>query len=86
MTNLDKFFDIYRVKLHEAIVNDPATYGFRDGSEDEHFRAWADTVSARMKAASVAGTFNHDGPAFRATCKELGIKSTRKSILEYIKG
>lgn len=31
-------------------------------------------------------TFNHDGRAIRATCKDLGIKPTRSAIIDFLKG
>lgn len=41
-------------------------------------------VAENMIAAFQRGTANIDGPAWKATCKELGIKHTRKAIREWL--
>jgi len=86
MNNLDKFFELYRKNLLTCIQADPDAYGFSDGTLNSHYETWADMVAGRMKTASQNGSFNHDGPAFKATCKELKIKYTRGSILTFIEG
>jgi hypothetical protein len=43
-------------------------------------------VAERMTAAIVRGSFSHDGKAFSATCKTLGIKHTRKAIYAFLEG
>lgn len=76
--NQDKFKEAYRRNLRQCVVNFP----------DEYF--WpveqVDIVADRMFKAIDAGTFNHDSKAFKYVCKELGIKWTRKAILDYWKG
>lgn len=64
MTNLDKFFNIYQVKLESAIRSEPATYGFGDGSQDSDYVGYAKVVSERMRLAALKATFNHDSPSF----------------------
>jgi hypothetical protein len=73
--NRDKFLSVYRDKLKEAMVNYPSEYMFGP----DHF----DMVYLKMEKAIAKGTFNKDGRAFKATCKELGIKHTYKAISEY---
>lgn len=76
MKNLQAFMDIYRAALADAVAKHP----------DEYAWPLADVpvVAARMEAAIVRGSYNHDGRAFKATCKALGIKHTRKAIGEYL--
>lgn len=42
------------------------------------------TVTARMRAAFEAGSYNHGGPAMRLACKALGIKHTRTAIEAFL--
>lgn len=76
-TRLAVFFALYERNLRVAMDMHPEDYA-RGVS--------AEAVAARMRAAAVAGTFNHDGRAFRATCKEVGIPHTRKAILAFLRG
>jgi hypothetical protein len=43
----------------------------------------AEMVAERMRPAIDRGSYHHDTPAMRKTCKELGIRHTRKSIDEF---
>ena len=78
---LASFGDAYRVALAD-VRNDPkhaADY------------AWpvcecGIVVADRMLAAIERGTYNHDSPAFRLTCKRLGIKGSRKAIEAFLAG
>lgn len=42
-------------------------------------------VMQKMRAAWERGSANKDGPACKATCKELGIKHTYTAIYEYLR-
>lgn len=75
-TKLEQFFTIYVEKLKEAIADDPERYAFHVDRAEE--------VSARMKLAFRANSYNYDSQAIRMTCKELGIKHTKKSIEAFL--
>jgi hypothetical protein len=44
-----------------------------------------ESVLHRFKVAFASCTYNHDGPAVKLACKELGIKHTRRSIESYLR-
>lgn len=73
--NLERFMEVYRRQLLAAVTQYPGEYAF--GPQD------VGKVSDRMKAAFIAGSYNTDGRAIKATCKELGIKHTRKAMEEF---
>jgi hypothetical protein len=73
---LDRFFAIYPTNLERAILKYPAKYSYPVHE--------VPIVSARMRYAFKAGTYNHDGFAIRWTCKALGIGHTRKAIEAFI--
>jgi len=77
-TNRLKFQEAYLKHLKACIVEMPQTYAYPVTD--------AEKVSARMFAALDTGSASVDSHAFKRTCKELGIKHTRKEILEYWKG
>jgi hypothetical protein len=79
MTNIERFIATYREQLPVAVAKYPDDY------------PWAkpgalaiETVADRMAAAIRAGSYNHDGHAFRLTCKALGFKHTRTAIEQFI--
>lgn len=76
MNNVDRFFVVYREELLR-IVSAPDRGGYAYGPES------VERVAAKMQAAAISGAFNHDGAAFRAACRRLGIKHTRTAILAY---
>jgi hypothetical protein len=78
MSNVERFYEVYARLLPEMRKAKPEAYAW---PESEMLK-----VLERMRRAFESGSFNHDGDAIKATCKELGIKYTRKSILEYLKG
>lgn len=71
-TQVDKFIEVYRVKLKEAVRTRPEIYVWPLSE--------VPTVVNRMRAALIAGSYNHDTLAIKWTCKELGIKFTRRAI------
>lgn len=73
--NQQRFADIYKVKLVDAITKHPDEYGY-PASE-------AEIVVSRMCAAIERGSFCNDSRAIRATCRALGIKSTYAAIKEF---
>lgn len=77
-TNRIKFQEAYEKGLAEAIRLYPQNYCWADTSE-----AMITKVAGKMFDAMDRGTFNHDSKGFKIACKKLGIKSTRKAILEY---
>lgn len=74
--NFECFMDEYAKQLRVSIEVNPQDY------------AWSvaefDTVLARMRLAIERGSFNKDTPAFKRTCKALGIKHTYTAIREFI--
>lgn len=75
--NFDCFMDVYVEKLKEALVLYPQDYSWPESA--------LPVVVEKMRAAIEKGTFNKDGHAFKATCKQLKIKHTYKAIQEFIK-
>lgn len=73
---LNKFMEVYSIKLKEAVESNPEEYAY--GLE------FVPTVLERMKTAIAKGSYNHHGIAFKGTCKELDIDHTRKSIQKYL--
>jgi hypothetical protein len=76
MTNRETFLATYHEQLRNAILTHPEEYAY-PVSELEF-------VFARMTAAIERGSFSKDSPAFRATCKALGINHTYKAIKAYL--
>ena len=84
--NQDKFkvfSEAYRVGLEEVVSEKPEAY-FMNGATPAQY---ADIVSKRMMGNIAAGKHfgnNYDSPGFRRACKKVGIKHTRKAILDYL--
>jgi hypothetical protein len=74
---LTNFMSIYATNLSLARKLYPEGYCW----PDSEFQ----TVIKRMTDAVERGSYNKDGHAFRATCKDLGIKHTYKAISEYLR-
>jgi hypothetical protein len=72
------FIDIYTRNLRESQQADPKSYAWPAEELPD--------VVKRMTAAILRGSFNKDGRAFRATCRELGIKHTYLDIECYLGG
>jgi len=75
---IDTFMTVFRQKLAALHAQDPKAYWWPIEKLDD--------VCGRMRNAFLNCTYNNDGAAIKATCKELGIKSTYKAINAYIKG
>ena len=71
------FFDLYKKNLVQMRKEKPGLY------------CWPieelNSIHLKMCEAMINGSFNKDSDAIKATCKELGLKHTYKSIKEYIK-
>ncbi len=76
---LDAFMTVYTMALQKAKADHPEDYHWTPS-------ATVESVSAKMRAAFKDGTFNHDGRAIRATCRVLGIKTTRTAIRAFLAG
>ncbi len=67
---------VYTEELERAVEEHP----------DQYF--WPieniDRVAGSMRLAIERSSFNKDSPAFKATCKRLGIGHTYKAIAHYI--
>jgi hypothetical protein len=73
---LDRFFSIYTRHLERCVRDRPDDYRYPVEKVPE--------VASRMRNGVEAGRASIEGPAFRATCKELGIKQTYKAIYEFL--
>lgn len=71
--NVQEFVNIYKIK-----IRDYHTQGEYEWPLDQ-----LDSVVSRMQNAFVNGTYNYDGKAIKATCKQLGIRHTVKAMEEY---
>ena len=74
--SLDRFMSIYEKHLYRTRSLAPQDYAW----PESEFSA----VLARMRVAIARGSMNKDSPAFKATCKELGISHTYKAIAAFI--
>lgn len=70
--SLEAFLAAYEPALRAAHAADRERYAF---PEDE-----IPDVIERTREAISTNRFNHDGPAYRAACKALGIKHTQTAI------
>lgn len=70
-----KFMATYQANLEAAIKAKPEDYAFPT--------SLIPTVCQRMEEAFVRGSYNYTGHAIKLTCKDVGIKHTRKSMEEY---
>lgn len=77
-TKQAQFFRVYEEELNKAVRQYPDDYAFPPSKVPE--------VVERMKAAFLRQSYNKDGQAIKATCKQLGIKYTYKAINEFIQG
>jgi hypothetical protein len=68
------FAALYESCLREAVIERPDLYAWPVSDVPR--------VASRMVDAVARGTFNHDSLAFHKLAKKLGIKPTRKAILE----
>ena len=75
-SSLDKFMEVYTPHLLQAVAQHPEDYGFGPDKVPQ--------VAERMKSALATGSYNHDGRAFKATCKSLGIPYTRTAIEKFL--
>lgn len=66
------FITRYEPHLRDCQREMPEQYGF----SDKHIPV----VVGRMRISFLQGSYNHDGPAIKRTCRELGIKHTRKAM------
>jgi hypothetical protein len=73
---LEQFMGVYEKNLGAAVSGWPDEYCWP--------REQVPDVAGRMRNAIIRGTYNHGGRAFKMTCKELGIKHTRKAITEFL--
>lgn len=74
--SLDTFFKAYRAHLERVVAEYPTEYVFPPEQ--------VPMVAERMRRAFFMGSYNKDGRAIKATCRELGIKHTYKAIDAFI--
>ena len=77
MNGLERFIERYSNNLRQAVIEHPEEYDF----PVEH----TPVVVGKMEQAFKRGSYNKDGRAIKATCKELGIKYTYTAINEFIR-
>jgi len=75
--NLNNFCNEYEEVLTQCVLYYPNEYAFKV--------AEVPMVAIRMRWAFHDGSFHHIGRAIKATCKRVGIKHTRKAMLEYFR-
>ena len=94
MSNKERFRETYRAALADAVRNHPAEYPWAAaptvivgnlGTTTLPTKI-VESVAERMCDAIENNSASIDGRAFKATCKTLGIKHTRKAIREYWNG
>jgi hypothetical protein len=81
MTNRNTFMLTYVRNLALVVTNYPEEYQWNDTSLGQ-----VAIVAEKMFAAMDRGGYNKDSRAYKATCKELGIKHTYTAIDAYWKG
>jgi len=75
-SKLEAFMEVYARALAKAVLEHPEVYVYP--VED------VPAVVEKMRPAIAIMNVNIDGYAFKATCKEIGIKHTRKAIRDYL--
>lgn len=76
--NFECFMEVYSEALVKCVSDFPEDYPwYKEGLPIQ-------TVVERMRVALNSGSYNHDGRAFSATCKKLGIRHTRRAIEQFI--
>jgi len=75
---LDRFMSSYELALYEALAKHPEDYTYGPDAVPSFLPRW--------RAALVTDSFSHNSHAMRGTCTRLGIKYTRKAILQFLKG
>ncbi len=78
MTNAQKFEEQLTKEYQDLFTND-LEYSFAKS------RTTPEALAKKMTAGLISGSANHDGEGIKRTCKNLGIKATRKSIVEFLK-
>ena len=78
MNNLDVFIKVYERQLTNAVRDYPQEYMWPVEN--------VPVVAQKMRVAFSKGSYNKDGRAIKATCKELGIKYTYPAINSYLRG
>ena len=76
MNNLKVFMSVYAKHLCEAVRNNPTEYAYPMSE--------LPAVLDRMEKAFARKSFNKDGQAIKATCKELKIKHTYRDIETFL--
>ena len=76
-SNLDRFCELYATNLEHAVREHPEEYAYPVET--------VPVVVSRMRAAFLRGSYNKDGRAIKATCKQLGIPYTYTAINTFLK-
>ena len=87
--NFNKFAEIYRAELLISVKKNPDDY-FLTQSEKENINS--EQVTAKilnvadkmLNAIASDQMVDYNSNSFKRTCKKLGIKYSRKAILEYL--
>lgn len=78
LTAIDRFMAAYEPALYEALEKHPDEFVYGALSVPEFLPRW--------RAALLGGGFHHVGRAMQGACERLGIKYTRKAIVQFLKG
>lgn len=93
LDNLKVLSDTYLEQLHLAVAKYPERYPWAHSPTTTvcsnlgpvtTANKSVEEVANRMITAFVYGTANIDSPAWKGTCKALGVKHTKKALCEYI--
>jgi hypothetical protein len=75
-TRLEDWMTRYAAALTAAVTRYPTEYGFLPDQVPQ--------VAARMREAFRAGSYNKDGRAIKAVCKQLRIPHTYRAIATWL--
>ena len=72
LAQVDKFIEAWSTAIEKVLQTHGSEYAFK-ADRIPH-------VTEKMRHALYEGSYNHDGRAIKAACKQLGIKHTRTAM------
>jgi hypothetical protein len=80
MTNMNKWNAVFTIKFYNAVIDNPEKYPWYDGNQNTLI-----SMCDKLKSAIYIGNNAYAiTDTIKATCKELGIKASYKSINQYL--
>ena len=76
MARIDDFLAEYTIQLTRAVTRHPTLYSYSVSQ--------VPGVITRIREALPANKYMTNGRAFRATCRNLGIKPTYKAVRDFL--